>query len=78
MELNSLNNFQRLPPKEHSEEKKKTCIITILPSIHISSFIKIFSVLYKLSRDKVLWTDRRTDRQTDGGRVNLKSPPVNR
>jgi hypothetical protein len=34
----------------------------ILPLI---KFYKIFSVLFELSQDPVLWTDELTDRQTD-------------
>jgi hypothetical protein len=46
--------------------KEKDVQNSILPSIHISSFIIIFFVLFALSRDPVLWTDRLTDWRTDG------------
>ncbi|KAH3787412.1 hypothetical protein DPMN_165536 [Dreissena polymorpha] len=50
-----------------------TCIISILPSIIASSFMKKYEELTKLSQDPEE-CDRLTDRRTQS--ENQKSPPV--
>jgi hypothetical protein len=54
--LTSIKSIKQ-PNFSREVEKKKTCIISRLPSTYISSFIKIFSVIFALSRNPVLWTD---------------------
>ncbi|KAH3850989.1 hypothetical protein DPMN_093465, partial [Dreissena polymorpha] len=49
-----------------------TCIISILPSIHVSSFMKKYGELTKLLQDPEE-CDRLTDRHTN---ANHKSPPI--
>ncbi|KAH3716902.1 hypothetical protein DPMN_059635 [Dreissena polymorpha] len=54
-----------------------TLIMSILPSIHVSSFIKKYLELLKLSQDPEKCdrqTDSQTDRQTDTQSANHKSP----
>ncbi|KAH3871341.1 hypothetical protein DPMN_034539 [Dreissena polymorpha] len=48
-----------------------TCIISILPSIHVASFMKKYEELSKLSQDP-----EKCDRLTDTQSTNLKPPPV--
>ena len=60
-------------------QNNRTCIISTFSSIHLPSFMRKDQTVFKLSQDPDFvdgQMDGWTDNQTDGQRVNLKSPPM--
>jgi hypothetical protein len=55
--LNGKNYRKRFRLKIETNPFKRVTVGALLPSIHISSFIIIFSVLFALSRDPILPMD---------------------